>query len=440
MAEEKQKPPRMVSKKPDNEKPKYIESLKGISGEMQIFTFGEGLYLRVNPKGKKSWFLRYDTISTEGKRKQNIVSLGQFPTVGLKEARNKADEQKGLARNENANLAKTKREEKIQKARIQNIPTFQELAESWLELRTAEWEPRSAKQNRGRLAANVYPVIGHMPVPEITVADVERALKFIIERGSLEVARRVHTLIVCIFKYGISVGMIENPDIVVRLTWFKENMPKRKKKSLYEEELTPDEIGQLLLTIHENRRRWTPPVAHALLLAPYCAVRPAELLGAQWSEINLRDGEWIIPAERMKMGRPHLVPLPRQAVELFKKVHEFSGTRSCVFPSTSSLGKGKSVSTMALIQAFRRMGYSAESGNRFVTHAFRGMFSTTAYNVLGASSLVVELQLAHSEKDKIRAAYHKTSLRTAIDERRELLQRYADYLDGLREEARNAHS
>ena len=93
---------------------------------------------------------------------------------------------------------------------------------------------------------------------------------------------------------------------------------------------------------------------------------------------------------------------------------------------------------MALIQAFRRMGYSAESGNRFVTHAFRGMFSTTAYNVLGASSLVVELQLAHSEKDKIRAAYHKTSLRTAIDERRELLQRYADYLDKLREEARNA--
>lgn len=440
MAEEKQKPPKMVSKKPDNEKPKYIESLKGIADEMQIFTFGEGLYLRVNPKGKKSWFLRYDTISAEGKRKQNIVSLGQFPTVGLKEARNKADEQKNLARDENTNLAKAKREEKIEKARIQNIPTFQELAESWLELRDAEWEARSAKQNRGRLAANVYPVIGHMPVPEVTVADVERSLKFIIERGSLEVARRVHTLIVCIFKYGLSVGVIENPDIVVRLTWYKENMPKRKKKSLYEEELTPDEIGQLMLTIYETRHRWTPSVAYALLLAPYCALRPSELVGAEWSELDLEAGEWIVPAERMKMKRAHLVPLPRQAIELFRKAQEFSGKRPFVFPSTSSLGKGKPVSTMALIQAFRRMGYSAEANNRFVTHGFRGMFSTTSYNILGASPLVVEIQLAHSEKDKIKAAYHKTSLRTAINERREHLQRYADYLDGLREEARNAQA
>lgn len=413
----------------------YLVNLKA-AGELQNITCGEGLSLRVSPKGKKSWYLRYDTISAEGKRKQNIVALGEFPDLSLKEARAEADERKSLAKNQNVNLARVKKEEKIEKARIEKIPTFQELAEDWLELKTAEWEERSARQNRGRLTANVYPAIGHMPVPDITVADIERALKFIIERGSLEVARRVHTLIVCIFKYGLSLQVIENPDIIVRLTWYKENMPRRKKKNLYEEELAPEEIGQLLLTIYENRRRWTPPVSHAMLLAPYCAVRPAELLGAQWDEINLEAGEWIIPAERMKMGRPHLVPLPRQAVELFRKMQEFSGKRPFVFPSTSSFGKGKSVSTMALIQAFRRMGYTAESGNRFVTHAFRGMFSTTAYNVLGASSLVVELQLAHSEKDKIRAAYHKTSLRTAIDERRELLQRYADYLDELREKAR----
>lgn len=100
-----------------------------------------------------------------------------------------------------------------------------------------------------------------MPVDQITVADVEHALKLIIERGSLEVARRVHTLIVCVFKYGLSRQVIENPDIVVRLTWYKENMPKRKKKSLYQEELAPEEIGQLLLSIYENRRRWTSPVS-----------------------------------------------------------------------------------------------------------------------------------------------------------------------------------
>ncbi len=290
------------------EKPKkithtYLLSLKAVKDVTQNVSCGDGLSLRISPKGKKSWYLRYDTISVEGKRKQNIVSLGEFPSIELREARDKADEQKALAKNQNANLARVKKEEKIERARIEKIPTFQELAEDWLELKTAEWEERSTRQNRGRLTANVYPAIGHMPVPEITVADVERALKFIIERGSLEVARRVHTLIVCIFKYGLSLQVIENPDIVVRLTWYRENMPKRRKKNLYEEELAPEEIGQLLLTIYENRRRWTPPVSYALLLAPYCAVRPAELLGARWEEINLEVGEWIIPAERMDVRR-----------------------------------------------------------------------------------------------------------------------------------------
>lgn len=130
---------------------------------------------------------------------------------------------------ENTNISKLKRLAKIAQARVEKIPTFQELAEDWLALKENEWVAKSAKQNRGRLAANVYPTIGDMPVNQITVADVERALKFIIERGSLEVARRVHTLIVCVFKYGLSRQVIENPDIVVRLTWYKENMPKRKK-------------------------------------------------------------------------------------------------------------------------------------------------------------------------------------------------------------------
>jgi len=190
-----------------------------------------------------------------------------------------------------------------------------------------------------------------------------------------------------------------------------------------------------LLTIHESRSRWTPPVSIALRLAPYCVLRPSELLGATWEEINFEAAEWIVPADRMKMKRTHLVPLPRQAITLLMKMRELSGRNTLVFPSTSSTGKGQPVSTMALIQALRRMGFNSENDNRFVTHAFRGMFSSTAYNIFGASSLPIELQLAHSEKDKIRAAYHKTSLRTAVDERRELLQRYADYLDGLRQQA-----
>lgn len=412
----------------------YLAGLKA-TGELQNISCNEGLVLRITAKGKKGWFLRYDTITQEGKRKQNIVSIGEFAALSLKEARVKADELKEFSRAQNTNLAQVKKEEKLNRAQIEHISTFQELAEAWLDLKTPEWGECSAKQNRGRLTANVFPVIGDIPVSEVTVADVERALKFIIDRGSLEVARRVHTLVVSIFKYALSRQVIDQPDIIMRLAWYKESMPKHKTKSLYAEELSPDEIGQLLLAIYENRFRWTPPVAHALQLAPYCTVRPSELLGAQWDEINLKTGEWVIPGERMKMGLPHLVPLPRQAIELFKSMYAFSGNQPLVFPSTSSRLQGKPVSSMALIQAFRRMGYSAEGDNRFVTHAFRGMFSTIAYNTLGAPPLLVELQLAHSERNKVRAAYHKTSLRTALDERRQLLQKYADYLDSLRSEA-----
>lgn len=408
------------------------------TGEVQNISFGDGLSLRVSPKGKKIWYLRYDTLSAEGKRKQNIVSLGDLATLTIEKAKAEAEKRKTLAKNENTNLVTVKKNEQLRKA--QAAQTFETVAEAWLDLKAADWLPRSVKQNRGRLVANVYPVIGRLPINDITVPDVERALKGIIDRGSKEVARRVHTLIVSILKYALSKDQIKQPDIVARLAWYKEQMPKRKKSSHYEEELSPKEIGALMLAIHENRSRWTPPVSIALQLAPYCVLRPSELLGATWEEIDLDAAEWTVPAERMKMKRTHLVPLPRQAVTLLKKMWEFSGRNTFVFPSTSSTGKGKPVSTMALIQALRRMGYNSENDNRFVTHAFRGMFMSTAYNVLGAPVLPVDLQLAHSEKDKIKAAYHKTSLRTVIDERREILQRYADYLDELREEARNAQA
>ena len=411
----------------------FLNTLKA-TGEEQRIPVGDALFMRVSPKGKKTWYLRYDTLSPEGKRKQNIASLGEFPALGLKEAKVEAERRKAQAREGNANLVQARREERLSKAQPKVVHTFQSVAEAWLNLKCAEWENRSGKQNRGRLAANVYPLIGQLAIEAVTVNDVEDTLKHIIERGSKEVARRVHTLIVSVFKYALAKNMIQQPDIIVRLTWYKEQMPRRRKQSLYSKELGPEDIGTLLRAIDEHKTRWTTPVSLALQLAPYCAVRPSELLQATWDEINLDAAEWLIPAERMKMRQAHLVPLPRQAVALLQKMHEFSGRGAFVFPSTSSRGAGKTVSSMALIQALRRMGYNAENQNRFVTHGFRGMFSSTAYNVLGASTLAVELQLAHTEGDEVKAAYHKTSLRTALTERRELLQRYADYLDALREQ------
>lgn len=408
------------------------------TGQIQRVPCGDGLALHISKTGVKSWYLRYDTISADAKRKQHIVSIGEFPAMGLKEARARADEKKALAKESNVNLADVHKQERIAKAMPEIMYTFQSVAEDWLKLRSVEWVQKSAKQNRGRLAANVFPFIGHIDIEKITVSDVENCLNSVIERGSIEVARRVHTLIVLVMKYALSKDILKVPDIIVRLTWYKEQMPKRAKKSLYSDEMSIEEIGKLLLSIEETKLRWTKPVSVALQLAPYVALRPSELIEAKWSEIDFDKEEWIIPAERMKVKLPHLVPLSKQAVALLKDIYSFSKNNEFVFPSTSSIGKGTSISTMALIQAFRRMGYNSENNNRFVTHGFRGMFSTVAYNILKAGTLEIETQLAHSEKDKIKAAYHKKSLRTAIDERRELLQKYADYLDELRKLARDA--
>lgn len=413
----------------------YLLGLKA-NGEIQRIPVGDALELRVSKTGKKSWYLRYDTLTPEGKRKQNIVTVGDFPAMTLKEARAEADNRKIQAKSANINLVAAKQAERLEKAQVSQ--TFQEVCDAWLDLKSKEWtSEKSIKQNRGRLSANIYPYLGHMPIDSISVADVEEALMHVIERGSKEVARRIHTMITEIFNYAFSKGIVKYADIIVRLGIYKKSMPKRKiKTSHFEREMDLHEIGELALKIHEHAAG-TMPVVTALKLAPYVAARPSELIEAEWSEIDLERMEWRIPAERMKMKKEHLVPLPRQAVKLLEKMMKFSGKGQYVFPSTSSIRVGKPVTSMALIQALRRMGFTQDNGNRFVTHGFRGLFSTICYNHLQAREIAVELQLAHLEKGEVKAAYHKTGLRTVIDERRELLQQYADFIDDLREKARD---
>lgn len=171
--------------------------------EEQRIPVGDALFMRVSPKGKKTWYLRYDTLSPEGKRKQNIVSLGEFPALGLKD-KAEAERRKAQAKEGNANLVQARREERRSKAQPRVVHTFQNVADAWLDLKCAEWEGVRANRTGERLAANVYPLIGHMPIEAVTVNDVEDTLRHIIERGSKEVARRVHTLIVSVFKYALA--------------------------------------------------------------------------------------------------------------------------------------------------------------------------------------------------------------------------------------------
>lgn len=233
-----------------------------------------------------------------------------------------------------------------------------------------------------------------MPIDTVTVAEVEQVLRHVINRGSMEVARRIHTMIAEIFSYAFPKGMVKDADTIIRLGIYKKSMPKRKKrKSHFECEMELEESGALALKIHDHAPE-TFLVCTALKLVPYVVVRPTELIEARWEEIHLEKAEWIIPSKRMKMGLSFLVPLPRQAVALLQAMKKFSGNGQYIFPSPSSLRAGKSATTMALIQALRRMGFTVENENRFVAHGFRGLFSSVAYNHFDGTPLAVELQLA----------------------------------------------
>ena len=271
----------------------YLPRKLKATGTIRRIPVGDAIEFRVSKTGKKSWSLRYDTMTPEGKRKQNIVTIGDFPAMGLKEAKAEAEARKALAKNENVNLVAAKKDERLEKAQVSQ--TFQEVSDAWLDLKCREWtSEKSKKQNRERLAANIYPILGHKPVDTIPVADIEEALLHIIERGSMEVARRIHTMLALIFEYAFSKRIIKDADVIVRLGIYKRSMPKRKKKkSHFEREMELEEIGALALKIHEHAAGTFPAVT-ALKLAPYVVVRPSELLEAQWNEISYhRPRRWF---------------------------------------------------------------------------------------------------------------------------------------------------
>ena len=413
----------------------------GTPGETKIITIGGGLQLwvTVNQAGKtfKSWVLRY--YGADGKRQK--ARIGTYPELSLAKAQALAEDMKAQGK-EGKNVAKER--QKVRRilidgnieAESQAENTFIKVAELWLEKKGLSWVPGHLKRQRERLQGHLYSALGNRPVNTLSMADVDAALLPLVKEGKSETAKRACDLIRNVLEYADLMEMLENSAIIGKIAKYRRSIPVSPVKRHFYQEMTEEQIAALLLGLEESKFRWTKATSVAIRLAPYVFLRASELCGAEWAEINLERAEWLIPAERMKSRREHLVPLSRQALELLREIQPLSCGGKFVFPSQSK--PKEHITTNALIQVLRRLGYKStqEEGESFVTHAFRGLASTTLYQKLQYPGDYIEHQLAHVEPNKVKLAYNQINARSYLEERRKMMQAYADYLDELRVKAK----
>lgn len=358
-----------------------------------------GLSLEVSPEGGKRWRFRYRFKGTA-----KMISLGTYPLVSLKEARDKA----AVAKIEVANGVDPSVKRKV----VQSGNTFYAVAKEWFE--RFEATPKYAQEVWARLERDVFPFMGKMLLADIDAPVVLTVLRRVEERGVIITTYKIKSHISQIFKYAIACGLAyadPSRDLTAAL--------KSRKSKPMPAIIEPKEVGKLMSAI----RGYTGPVVRsALLLGALTFVRPGELRTAEWSEIDMDAAEWRIPAEKMKMKRAHIVPLSMQALDVLHSLRALTGHSAYLFPSTRMITRP--MSNMAVNVALRTLGYAQ---GEMTGHGFRAMASSLLAEQ-GWSVDAIERQLAHVEGNKIRAAYHRSE---HLEERRRMMQAWADYLDGL---------
>ncbi len=365
---------------------------------------GKGLFVLVNPDGSRWWRFKYRFAGRE-----KLLSFGLYPEVPLKLARERRDE----ARAKVADHIDPSVERQAEKAARQD--TFRAIADEWLKQQRALGES-TIEQLRRRLNTYVMPHLGNQSVGEIGAPELLRVLRKIETKGNHETAHRVRALCGRIFRYAIATGRAER-DVAADLQGALISVRSTNFAAITD----PRRIGELLRAIDGYQGQ--PSVMFALRLAPLVFVRPGELRGAEWAEFDLAGAEWRIPAGRMKMGAEHVVPLSIQSLSIIEELRIYTGTGRLLFPSLRS--STRSISDNTLNAALRRLGYA---GDEQTAHGFRSTASTRL-NELGFPPDVIELQLAHAERNKVRAAYNRAE---RMAERRHMMQAWADYLDGLK--------
>jgi len=371
---------------------------------------GRGLYLEISPSGGRWWRFKY---RLDGKEKR--LSLGVYPDVSLKEARDHLDD---VRRKLRAGIDPGE-ERKIQGKVFQVPPsgaTFETVAREWFTKHSPAWAPGHGDKIIRRLELNIFPWLGAKPIADIKPLELLGTVQRIEQRGANETAHRALQNCGRVFRYAVATGRAER-DISRDLLGALAPVVERHHASIVE----PKAVGALLRAI--DGYEGSLVVRCALRLAPLVFVRPGELRMAEWEEFNLDEKEWRIPAARMKMRAPHFVPLSTQAVEILRELHPLTGDKRFVFPGERS--RDRAMSNNTVNAALRRLGYSSE---QMTGHGFRSMASTLL-NEQGWHPDAIERQLAHQEQNEIRAAYNYAK---HLPERRKMMQAWSDYLYRLR--------
>jgi len=365
-----------------------------------------GMYLLVTPTGSKYWRLKY---RLHGKEK--TFALGVYPDVSLKQAREDRDAAKKIIKGGNDPIAKRRAEKQQQKIDGEN--TFESIAKEWLEQQKGSWTSRHADDVIGSLEKDIFPEFGYKPIRDVQPLEILTAVRKIEKRGALDIASRVLQRVRSVFRYAVQTERITiNP--ATELTGVLKTRKVKHQPALKAEDL-PEFLNKLE---HYNGE---PITQYALKFLLLTFVRPGELRFAKWSEINIDDELWRIPAERMKMRSEHLVPLSKQALAVLKDLKSLTGHRELLFPSRN--GQGKPMSENTMTYALYRLGYHS----RAVPHGFRSTASTIL-NEQGWRSDIIERQLAHKERNEVRAAYHRSEY---LPDRKKMMQHWADYLADL---------
>lgn len=385
-----------------------------VDGGNKLFD-GGGLYLEVLPTGTKRWRLKYRRPIS---RKDTALTLGPYPDITLARAR----ELRGQAKHMLANS-----QDPDTMGASEAVPelagaTFNSVADEWLAIKQKAWSPGYHARIQNALRANASPAFGRRSIGSISGKDVLDAVKAVEERGALEMASRVLEAIGMVFRYAVGTGRV-HADVTQGLRQFLAERPPAQHFPHVEEGSIP------LLMRRIDGYHGRPETRYAMMLMVRTFPRTNELIRAKWQEINFEAAVWEIPAERMKgtvmqkaWGPGHLIPLSRQSIALLKGLQQFSGNHEYLFPGMRN-PRGP-ISSETINKALKVMGFEGEQTG----HGFRGLASTILNERSGVRADVIERQLAHKDRNKIRRTYNHAEY---WDERCALMQWWSDYLDDL---------
>jgi integrase len=370
----------------------------------------KGLYLLVKQNGAKYWRVKYRFA-----HKEKTLSLGVYPEMSLKQARLDRDEaRQQLARGIDPNQLKQSRKAQLIEA---HSHSFQGVALEWFQATKTRWTNTTEEKQLWILEKNLFPWLGSLPISLIKPPQILKALRKAESRGAVETAHRAKQVAGQVFRYAVAAGIIDSDP-----TRDLKGALATKKTKHHAALLAPAEVGKLLRAI--DAYEGTHIVRTLLALTPLLFQRPGEIRQMEWSEIDFEKKLWEIPASKMKMGEPHIVPLPKQAITLLRDIHPITSWGKYVFSNERSRRTPASDGTVN--KALRNLGYTK---HQMTAHGFRAMARTLLDEVLDFPPHLIEQQISHAVKDPLGRAYNRTA---HLPQRKKMMQAWADYLDVLK--------